>query len=133
MDSEEISANFYKSLTVTLGQRVELDCKSDGGNPITSLGFTKNGTSFGVDGPQCKCLNNTHTFVVTESDHAAVLGCRAQNKDKWQADSQTVELNVLCKLHDNIHGFYLLKGCICIMFDKEIFQFQDSLSVATNP
>ena len=97
VDSEEISANFYKSLTVTLGQRVELDCKSDGGNPITSLGFTKNGTSFGVDGPQCKCLNNTHTFVVTESDHAAVLGCRAQNKDKWQADSQTVELNVLCK------------------------------------
>ena len=105
VDSEEISANFYKSLTVTLGQRVELDCKSDGGNPITSLGFTKNGTSFGVDGPQCKCLNNTHTFVVTESDHAAVLGCRAQNKDKWQADSQTVELNVLCKLHDNNHDF----------------------------
>ena len=96
VENEEIPA--AEILSLTIGQKIDLDCKSEGGNPITSLIFTKNGANF-ENGPLCKCLNNTLSFVVTEKDHGSVLGCSAQNQEKWQIDSQTVELNVLCKLH----------------------------------
>ena len=102
MENEEISEKYYGGKTllpVTLGQKIELNCKSEGGNPITSLIFTKNGSASFSGLPHCKCLNNSHTFLVTENDHGAILGCSSQNEEKWSADSQTVQLDVLCKLH----------------------------------
>ena len=102
LDNEAISANFpWKS--VFIGQKVELNCKSEGGNPIVSLSFTRNGTKFGP-GP-CRCLNTTHSFLVTKEDHGAVLGCSAENDNKM-AISQSVELRVLCKLHENTWYFF---------------------------
>ena len=76
------------------GQTVSLSCNSQGGNPVPSLTFTRNGESFG---PGPKAYQNTHDFVATPEDNGAVFGCIAQNRADWRAESNTVRLNVLCK------------------------------------
>ena len=76
------------------GQMVEIKCTSDYGNPIALLTLTKNGANFG---PAPRSSYIAHTFMVTKTDSGSVLGCTAENENNWQADSQTVELNVLCK------------------------------------
>ena len=77
------------------GQMVEIRCESELGNPVASLHLTKNGISFG---PVPRSSYIAHTFMVTALDSGSVLGCTAiENQNNWSADSQTVELNVLCK------------------------------------
>ena len=86
------------------GQTVELRCTAQGGNPVPTLTFFKNGLSFG---PGPKPFQNKHEFVATEMDNGANLSCSAANTavDR-RVDSQTVRLNVLCKyLH-----VYLVKA-----------------------
>lgn len=87
------------------GHSVELRCTAKGGNPIPSLTFTKNGSSFG---PGPKTFHSSHTFVATPHDNGAILGCIAQNAADRRAQSKTVTLNVLCKLISMFfHAFYV--------------------------
>ena len=83
-----------KLAVVRHGQMIDLKCTSKGGNPVTSLSITKNGTAFG---PEPKPFLNSHSFMVTKGDNKAFLGCKSENQNKWHAESWPVELNVLCK------------------------------------
>ena len=88
-----------KLAVVSVGQMIEMKCTSKGGNPVTSLTLTKNGTSFG---PEPRSFLNTHTFMATKNDNGAFLGCKAENENNWHAESWPIELNVLCKLHETL-------------------------------
>ena len=83
-----------KLAVVSTGQMIDLKCTSKGGNPITSLSLTKNGSVFG---PDSKPFQNTHSFMVTKADNGVFLGCKSENQNGWHAESWPVELNVLCK------------------------------------
>ena len=83
-----------KLAVVRHGQMIDLKCTSKGGNPVTSLSITKNGTAFG---PEPKPFLNSHSFMVTKRDNKAFLGCKSENQNEWHAESWPVELNVLCK------------------------------------
>ena len=77
------------------GQTVQLRCTAQGGNPVPTLVFYKNGKSFG---PGPKAFQNTHEFVATEMDNGANLSCSADNTvGDQRVNSQSVKLNVLCK------------------------------------
>ena len=76
------------------GQMIEVSCTADEGNPKTVLSLTKDGSTFG---PEPRSQYIAHTFMVTAQDSGSVLGCKVENENDWSADSQTVELNVLCK------------------------------------
>ena len=99
------------------GQMVEIRCESELGNPVASLHLTKNGISFG---PVPRSSYIAHTFMVTALDSGSVLGCTAiENQNNWSADSQTVELNVLCKYK---YVWYLLvSNGYCTILKKHVF------------
>ena len=80
---------------VRVGQTIQLKCTAQGGNPVPTLTFTKNGQSFG---PGPAPFQNSLEFVATAMDNGANLSCSAQNTavDR-RVDSHTVRLNVLCK------------------------------------
>merc|ERR1719225_372364 len=74
------------------GHKIDLSCTSESGNPVTSLTFTKNGAVFG---PEPISHKNTHSFQVTPEDNGALLGCKSQNQDDWQSESESLRLHVL--------------------------------------
>ena len=80
---------------VRAGQTIQATCTAQGGNPVPTLTFTKNGQSFG---PGPTPFQNTLEFVATAMDNGANLSCSAHNTavDR-RVDSHTVNLNVLCK------------------------------------
>ena len=98
-----------KLAVVRHGQMIDLKCTSKGGNPVTSLSITKNGTAFG---PEPNPFLNIHSFRVTKGDEGAFLGCKSENQNKWHSESWPVELNVLCKFCMTLYfyGFCFVQG-----------------------
>ena len=101
-----------KLAVVRHGQMIDLKCTSKGGNPVTSLSITKNGTAFG---PEPNPFLNSHSFIVTKGDKGAFLGCKSENQNKWHSESWPVELNVLCKFCMTLYfyGFCFVQGVHC--------------------
>ena len=93
-----------------MGQTVNLECVSYGGNPLATITWFRNGDvidhSYTTSGRESR---NVHTFVARSEDNNAKYSCEARNEMSVETMTAEVTLSVHCKWFVLIHSVFFYK------------------------